>query len=244
MRKPSVLVTGAAGGIGRACVERFLRDGARVMAVDRQPITWLSALDNVIIMGCDVSSAADCQAAVERTAHAFDGLDALVHCAAIHSSRTWDQLDSNELQNVLNINVGGSFLIAQAAGRSMMKRGSGSILLTSSSNIIAGGVGGAAGMGGPAYVASKAAIVGLVRSLARSLGPFGININGIVPGVTDTPMISNYSAEHRAAQERQSALGRIGKPEDIADVCAFLVSPAARYMTGEMVIVNGGANFG
>ena len=80
--------------------------------------------------------------------------------------------------------------------------------------------------------------------LPNSVGPFGVRVNGIVPGVTDTPMIRNYTPEHRAAQQARSPLGRIGRADEIADVCLFLVSEAARYMTGEMFIVNGGANFG
>jgi 3-oxoacyl-[acyl-carrier protein] reductase len=83
-----------------------------------------------------------------------------------------------------------------------------------------------------------------VRSLARSLGPNGIRVNGISPGVTDTPMIANYSSEHRAAQVSRSVLGHIAEPDEIAGVACFLTTPAARYMTGEVVMVNGGSNFG
>jgi 3-oxoacyl-[acyl-carrier protein] reductase len=244
MSAKRILVTGAAGGIGRSCAERLLARGDRVVALDRQEITWRGASDTFLPLACDISQTEDCRSAVERAELSFGGLDGLIHCAAIHSSASWEQLEAEELLRVLNVNVGGSFLIAKAAAQAMRKNSTGSIVLTSSSNMITGGVGGAAGMGGPAYVASKAAIVGLVRSLARSLGPLGITINGIVPGVTDTPMIRNYSPEHRAAQELRSPLGRIGTPEDIADVCLFLVSEGARYMTGEMVVVNGGANFG
>ena len=240
----SALVTGAAGGIGRACVERFIRDGARVVAVDRQPILWAPPSDDLVLVQADIALESDCRRAVACAEKSFGGLHALVHCAAIHSRATWEDLEADEMMRVLEVNVCGSFLIAQAAGRSMRGRGAGAILLTSSSNIITGGVGGEAGMGGPAYVASKAAIVGLVRSLARSLGPHGVNVNGVLPGVTDTPMIGDYSPAHRAAMQTRSPLGRIGEPEEIADVCAFLVSPGARYMTGETVIVNGGANFG
>ena len=126
----------------------------------------------------------------------------------------------------------------------MMTHGGGAILLTSSSNVLAGGVGGEAGTGGPAYVASKSAIVGLVRSLARSLGPHGVTVNGIMPGVTDTPMTADYSKEHRISQALRTPLGRIAAPAEIAEVSCFLISKGARYMTGETVIVNGGANFG
>ena len=244
MIKQSVIVTGAASGIGRACAERLISTGNRVAPVDIQPIACLQASADAIAVGCDVSSTQDCQTAVRQSVSFFGGLDALIHCAAIHSSANWEQLEAGELFRVLDVNIVGSFLIAKAAAQAMRPRGSGAIVLTSSSNIIGGGVGGAAGLGGPAYVASKAPIVGLVRSLANSFGPFGVRVNGIVPGVTDTPMIRNYTPEHRAAQQARSPLGRIGRADEIADVCLFLVSEAARYMTGEMFIVNGGANFG
>jgi NAD(P)-dependent dehydrogenase (short-subunit alcohol dehydrogenase family) len=170
----------------------------------------------------------------------FGRVDGLIHCAAIHSSRFWTELEADELNRVLAVNVTGSFLIAKAAAEHMVKNKTGAIVLTSSSNVITGGVGGAAGLGGPAYVASKAAIIGLVRSL----GPNGIRVNGISPGVTDTPMIANYSTEHRAVQVTRSALGHIAEPDEIAGVACFLTTPAARYVTGEVVIVNGGSNFG
>ena len=96
----------------------------------------------------------------------------------------------------------------------------------------------------PAYVASKSALIGLVRSLARAVGPQGVRVNGIAPGVTETPMIANYSQQHRASQIARTPLGTLAVPDDIASVACFLASDGARYMAGETVIVNGGANFG
>jgi NAD(P)-dependent dehydrogenase (short-subunit alcohol dehydrogenase family) len=247
MRKQSVLVTGAARGIGEACVRLLLLQGAYVTAFDKSPDILPSAFGDNADVTCfvgDVSNPEDCGAAVELAGSKTGRLDGVIHCAALHSSTFWTDLQFDELQHVLSVNVGGTFLIAQAAGKYMMTHGGGSIVLTSSSNVIAGGIGGAAGMGGPAYVASKSAIVGLVRSLARSLGPHGINVNGIMPGVTDTPMIAGYTPEHRTRQISQSPLGRIAEPSDIAKVCCFLISEGAAYMAGENVVVNGGANFG
>jgi 3-oxoacyl-[acyl-carrier protein] reductase len=243
----AVLVTGAASGIGNACVTRLLRDGALVVGFDRDAEgleKCLAARPSLATLHGDIADGRDCAAAVDLCVERFGKISALIHCAGIHSSRFWTDLDAEELNRVLAVNVTGSFLIAKAAASRMIARHSGMIVLTSSTNVITGGVGGEAGIGGPAYVASKAAIVGLVRSLARSLGGVGICVNGISPGVTDTPMISAYSAEHRAAQITRSALGRIATPDDIASVACFLISPGARHMTGEVVIVNGGASFG
>lgn len=245
--KRSVLVTGAARGIGEACVRHLLSQGVQVTAFDKSAETLSSAYSSEEGVSCfsgDVSNAENCRAAVELAGSKGGRLDGVIHCAALHSSTFWTELDAEELLRVLSVNVGGSFLIAQAAGRYMMSRGGGAIVLMSSSNVLVGGVGGQAGMGGPAYVASKSAIVGLVRSLARSLGPHGINVNGIMPGVTDTPMIANYSPEHMSRQIAQSPLGRIAEAADIAKVSCFLISGDAGYMTGETVVVNGGASFG
>lgn len=244
MEKRTAIVTGAASGIGRSCAERLLAGGNRVLALDKQAVGWLAPSPDAAAMTCDVSSANDCEAAVAKAVSSFGHLDALIHCAAIHSSANWETLAADEMLRVLNVNVVGSFLIAKAAAGAMRTRSAGAIVLTSSSNVILGGTGGAAGLGGPAYVASKSAIIGLVRSLANSLGPLGITVNGILPGVTETPMIANYTPEHRAAQKTRIPLRRIADPSDIADVCLFLASPGARYMTGECVIVNGGALFG
>jgi NAD(P)-dependent dehydrogenase (short-subunit alcohol dehydrogenase family) len=242
----SVLVTGAAGGIGEACVRQLRAQGMLVTAFDRSQDALSSKFGGDPDIACwsgDVQSADDCKAAVDLAA-AQARFSGVIHCAAIHSSATWGELHLEELQRVLGVNVGGAFLVAQAAATHMIAHGGGAIVLMSSSNVIAGGVGGQAGMGGPAYVASKSAIIGLVRSLARSLGPHRINVNGVMPGVTQTPMIENYTPEHLAKQTAMIPLGRIAQPADIAEVSCFLVSQGARYMTGETVIVNGGAQFG
>ena len=248
MKDSTVIVTGAASGIGKACAENLLDAGASVMAFDRDEgalrAAFPSERERVRICTGDVAKREDCEHTVETAVRQFGGLDAVIHCAGVHSSRFWTELDAEEFNRVLAVNVTGSFLVAQAAAKHMARRRAGAIVLTSSSNVLVGGVGGQAGVGGPAYVASKAAIIGLVRSLARSLGPEGIRVNGIAPGATDTPMIGNYSAEHRAAQAARSPLGHIASAKEIADVACFLASDGARYMTGETVIVNGGTNFG
>jgi NAD(P)-dependent dehydrogenase (short-subunit alcohol dehydrogenase family) len=246
----AVLVTGAASGIGRACTLRLLAEGHRVVACDLAREALEAALggaagrDRLELFAGDVSSQHDCAAAAALAVERYGRLDAVLHWAALHSITHWTRLDAQECNRILSVNVTGSFLITQAAARHMQARRSGAIVLCSSSSMITGPVGGEAGNGGPAYVASKAAIVGLVRSLARALGPSGIRVNAVVPGVTETPMIETYSAEHRATLQARIPLGRIAEPDDIAAVGCFLISDAARYMNGEMVIVNGGAAFG
>ena len=241
-------VTGAASGIGLACARNLLEAGHRVAAADLAAGSLTSVLgentSSLMSIACDVSVPGACEDAIELAESKLGLLDGLIHCAAIHSPAFWTDLEADEFNRVLQVNVTGSFLIAKAAAMAMRGRKRGAIVLTSSANVLAGGIGGQAGMGGPAYVASKSAIVGLVRSMARSLGPDGIRVNGVMPGVTETPMIAKYSEENRVASARQVPLGHIGSAEEIADVMCFLVSDASRYVSGEMMIVNGAAMFG
>lgn len=247
MDKQTVIVTGATGGIGRACVKRCLAEGHNVVAfgrtIERLKEAAPDVSDSVALFAGDVSRPADCATAVDFAVKRFGKLDSVIHWAATHSPTFWTELDAEEFNRVLAINLTGSFLIAQAAARHMIQRKAGSIVLCTSGAVLFGGVGGQSGAGGAAYVASKAGVIGLVRSMARALGPHGIRVNAVSPGVTETPMISGYSAERRAAVTARTVLGRLGEPDEIAAVGCFLISQGARYMTGEIVNVNGGANF-
>jgi NAD(P)-dependent dehydrogenase (short-subunit alcohol dehydrogenase family) len=152
-----VLVTGAASGIGNACVTRLLRDGALVVGFDRDAEGLEKCLGkaqpSLATLHGDIADRRDCAAAVDLCVERFGKISALIHCAGIHSSRFWTDLEAEELNRVLAVNVTGSFLIAKAAANRMVARQSGMIVLTSSTNVITGGVGGEAGIGGPAYVA-------------------------------------------------------------------------------------------
>ena len=246
--KPKVaLVTGAASGIGAAAIRLLLAEGQRVCAADLSdiPLDGISGKDraNLTIVRCDVSSADACKDAVAACVQAFGGLDSLLHFAGIHSVKTWEQLDAAEFARLYSVNVIGSFLMAQAAACYMKEHGGGAIVLTGSGSMSASGVGGD-GRGGMAYTSTKGAIVALHRGLAKSLGPHGIRVNAVSPGSTTTAMTSGYTKEALANVARRSALGRIGRADEIAEVAIFLVSDAASYVTGEIVNVNGGGSFG
>jgi 3-oxoacyl-[acyl-carrier protein] reductase len=185
----------------------------------------------------DIADEADCRKVAARAVEAFGTLNALIHMAAVHSTLTWCELTNEHFDHILTVNVTGSFLVARAVAEHMTEGGA--IVLTSSGSIAVGGVGGR-GRGGPAYVASKAAIIGLTRALARSFAPLRIRVNAISPGSTETPMTADYDDEMRRNAIQRSLVGRMGRPEDIAGVALFLISDAAGYMTGEIVNVNGG----
>lgn len=244
-RGRTVIVTGAASGIGAACTRRLLADGANVAGVDRAPVVLdgLAPDARFIALRADLSNAEDCAAAVEATVSAFGRVHALIHMAAAHSSQTWRDLDAAAFNATLGVNVTGAFLMAQAAARAMETTGGGAIVLASSGSINVSGVGGH-GRGGPAYVASKAAIIGLTRALARSLAPSKIRVNAVSPGATRTAMTADYSEEALRKVGERTLVARIGEPDEIAAVACFLVSPAASYVVGEIVSVNGGGSFG
>ena len=246
MEKQIVIVTGCGGGIGAACARLLLEDGNRVTAIDVKPIhesvMAVGSDDTLIPLNVDVSSLDACRGAVRQTVEKFGDLDALCHFAAIHSTGNWEQVSSAEFLKVLEINVVGSFHMANASAEHMKEKGRGAIVLTSSGSVLASGIGGGSGRGGPAYVTSKAAIYGLNRSLARSLGPYGIRVNTVSPGATETPMIAEYTNASRENAANKTMLGAIGEPDQIADVARFLISDQARYVTGDVISASGGGS--
>jgi NAD(P)-dependent dehydrogenase (short-subunit alcohol dehydrogenase family) len=241
----TAIITGAASGIGRAAVAEAVAAGWKVAAVDLAlPAAPKGAgADNFIALACDVSQADACAKAVADAVARFGRIDTLLHFAAVHSTETWDALDADVFNRTLAVNVTGSFLMAQAAAGWMKDHGGGAIVLTGSGSISVSGLGGH-GRGGPAYVSSKAAIIGLTRALARSLAPFAIRVNAVSPGATDTAMTAEYSPEARANVGSRTLAGRMGEPEEIARAAMFLASDDASYITGEMLNANGGGSFG
>ena len=242
-----VIVTGAASGIGAACVRAALDKGWRVCAVDiNQPTAEgipADALPRLICAQADVTDSAACASAVDAAVRAFGGLDGLIHMAAVHSTGTWRDLDAAEMDRTLGVNVTGSFLMAQACARAMEACGGGAIVLASSGSMNVSGVGGH-GRGGPAYVASKAAIVGLTRALARSFAPIRVRVNAVRPGATRTAMTADYSEDALVKVGERTLVGRIGEAREIASVACFLVSDESSYVIGDIVAVNGGGSFG
>jgi NAD(P)-dependent dehydrogenase (short-subunit alcohol dehydrogenase family) len=247
MASQTVLVTGAASGIGLACTLLLREEGHRVAALDVDASRLAYSLppdgERLLLLAADVARADSCNYAVARAVERFGGIDALVHCAAVLSDAPWDALTADEMNQTLAVNVTGSFLMAQAAARAMVAHGRGAIVLAGSDSILSApaGDGGAAG---PAYVASKGAIVALTRSLSRALAPRGIRVNSIAPGLTDTPMIEGLSEATRSAILARVPERRLGRPDEVARGAIFLISDAASFITGQTLFVNGGANFG
>ena len=248
MSEKTVLVTGAASGIGLACTRLLLEEGNNVAAFDLQGDRMAAELagdnDRLIRITGDVSDTDACQGAVAAAVEKFGRLDDLIHWGATHSSARWNELSAEESNRVMAVNVTGSHLIAQAAADHMVERGEGGAIVFCTSTSVLFGVTGGRGQGGPAYVASKGAVIALMRSYARALGPDNIRVNAVSPGITETAMIEGYTDEQRADMHKRFPLGRFAQPEEIANAGIYLISDKASFMTGETMHVNGGSNFG
>lgn len=243
----TIIVTGAASGIGSACVRALLAQGDQVCAADLNAVAFdnidAADLERLATVRTDVSDPESCKLTIDAAATRFGRIHGLIHMAAIHSTHTWRELQAADFARTLSVNVTGSFLMAQAVAAHMEQHGGGAIVLASSGSISVSGIGGH-GRGGPAYVASKAAIIGLTRALARSFAPLHIRVNAVSPGATRTAMTADYDEEALRKVGERTLTGAIGKPEEIAAVALFLVSDRASFVDGEIVAANGGGSFG
>jgi NAD(P)-dependent dehydrogenase (short-subunit alcohol dehydrogenase family) len=241
MTAKNCIVTGAASGIGLACAKQLLGEGNKVAVMDIAAEALRSQFhqrENAVLVHMDAGSAESCRTAIEDAAKSLSSIDAFIHFAAIWSGTTWDKSEKSEWDRILSVNLTGSFLLAQAVGEYMTKAGGGSIVLTASDSARVGGV-----AGGPAYASSKGGVIALTRSLARALGPKGIRVNAINPGVVESPMTQAWPRSLMEQTVARTPLGRIAVPEDIAKVACFLASDAAGFITGEVLEVNGGFYF-
>lgn len=236
------VVTGAAQGIGAACVERLVRDGAAVALWDVDDarcgalVARLQAMAaRVQAFHCDVSRKADVDAALAATLAAFGQVNALVNNAGIFKAADFLDITEADWDAVIGVNLKGSFLVGQAVARVMS--GPGAIVNMSSVN------GSMAIPSIASYNASKGGIDQLTRVMALALADRGIRVNAVGPGTIATELARAAVLGSDEARERilsRTPLRRLGEPSEVADVVAFLLSDAASYMTGEIVYVDGG----
>lgn len=229
----TAVVTGGASGIGRAIAQRLGADGHHVATIDRQPSEAEFAYT------ADVTDRGQVDAALGKIRAQLGPVSILVNAAGLDGFARFTDIAFDEWQRVINGNLNGVFHCCQAVLPEMVDAGWGRIVNISSSSTHSG----VACMAH--YVAAKSAVNGLTKSLALEYGPKGITVNAIPPGFIDTPMLRSAEERGHTNVERATAMtpvGRMGRPEDIAAACAFLVSEEAGYITGQILGVNGGRN--
>ncbi|HEY8414543.1 MAG TPA: 3-oxoacyl-[acyl-carrier-protein] reductase, partial [Thermaerobacter sp.] len=239
----TALVTGGSRGIGRAIAEALAAEGARVAinyrnsaAAAEEVVAAIRARGGeALAIQADVADGQQATRLVEQAVEAFGGrLDILVNNAGITRDALLLRMKPEQWDEVLDTNLRSLFFTCKAAARVMLRQRAGRIIN------IASVVGLTGNAGQVNYVAAKAGVIGFTRALARELGSRGITVNAIAPGLIATDMTEQLSAEHRGALEQRIALGRLGTPEDVAHAAVFLASDRAAYITGQVLVVDGG----
>jgi Dehydrogenases with different specificities (related to short-chain alcohol dehydrogenases) len=232
------VVTGAGQGLGASTAQLFAELGARVAVLDVDGDAARAVAEKVdgLALVADVTSPADVQAAAESVHEAYGHCDALVNNAGVVMFERLEDVSPQAWDHMVAVNLRGPFLCTQAFGAMMREQRSGSIVNIGS---VAGSTPQA--FSGP-YSPTKAGVEILARQIAVEWGRYGIRANTVSPGIMETPMALGFLADPdvRAARERFVAQRRIGRPEEIASVIAFLASDAASYVTGQNIVVDGG----
>lgn len=241
LRDKITIVTGAASGIGRGIALMFAKEGSSIAIWDINQAGAERVADEVKGLGqralpikVDVSNFAQVNEAAKNTLDEFEKVDILVNNAGIAMKRPLIEMTEAEWDRFLGIHLKGTFNCTKSIIGQMISRKSGRIISMSSISGL---------MGSPtsvAYGAAKAGIIGFTKSLAREVGPYGITVNAIAPGIISTPLLEDVPREVIDRLEQQTVIGRIGTPEDIAYACLYLASEEGSFVTGQVLSPNGG----
>lgn len=242
LESKTALVTGGARGIGRAIVLDLARSGARVAFTYRQNHQAANEVvkeaeasgGQALAYMAEVTDFAGAQAVVKCVTDAWGRLDILVNNAGIHINEPIWQMNEETWDVVLDINLKGAFNYLRAAAPILRDQKSGRVINVSSIHGMRGR------QAGPNYSAAKAGLIGLTKSAARDLGPYGVTVNAVAPGITETDMVRALPDDVKDRFVADIVMGQMGQPEDVAYLVTFLCSDKARHITGEVIKVDGG----
>jgi len=235
------VITGGARGIGKAAVIKFCEEGAKVVIWDlleQEGSNLVKELNekgySCIFQKVDVTNQQSVEEAVKRIIDEFKQIDILINNAGITRDATLLKMTEEQWQQVLNVNLTGVFNCTKAVAPFMVERGKGKIINTSSVVALYGN------FGQSNYVATKSGIIGITKVWARELGRKGINVNAVAPGFIETEMVQTMPEKILQMMREKTPLGRLGKPEDIANAYLFLASDEADFINGAVLSVDGG----
>jgi len=242
LKGKTAIVTGGSLGIGSAIAVGLGRQGANVALnfrkhaeeAERVAGQVLEAGGKGVAIRADVTSFDDAQEMVKKVVETFGGLDILVNNAGINRDRTIWKMSEPEWDEVIDTNLKGYFNYIRAAAPIMKEQKSGKIVNVTSINGLRGK------FGQSNYSASKAGIIGLTKAVAREMGAFNVNVNAVAPGLIETEMMAQAPDKVKQMALAEIVLGRLGRPEEVADVVVFLCTEASRHITGEVINVSGG----
>ena len=232
-----ILITGGTRGIGKACVKAFAEQGNKVAFIYKSSdaeATKLSTELSCIAVKGDISSPENCEATTKRAIEELGGIDVLVNNAGISQIKLFTDITNADWDNMISTNLSGVFYATRAAVPYMVSQKSGRIIQIGS---MWGKTGASCEVH---YSATKAALRGMTMALAKELGPSGITVNAVEPGVIATEMNASLDEDTLNSLKDETPLGRLGKPEEVAELVLFLASDAASFITGQIIGIDGG----